>query len=102
MIAIRLLVALGGLGLTALIVLSLMDGDFWNEGSQIWQMLWGKTTLADLYLGFVISAIFILFSENTIPARLFWIVPIFFLGNVWTALWLVIRLPRIAQALLRS
>ncbi|MEZ5871645.1 MAG: hypothetical protein R3D32_07315 [Nitratireductor sp.] len=99
--AIRVLVALGGLGLTALIVLSIMDGDFWKEGSQIWQMLWGKTTLADLYLGFFISAVVIGLSEKTVPARLFWIVPLFFLGNVWSALWLVLRLPRLVAALSR-
>ena len=99
--AIRLLISLAGFGLAVLIVLSILNGDFWAEGSAIYALWWGKTTLADLYLGFALTAVVIGLVENTLAARLFWIVPLFFLGNVWSALWLVLRLPRMVSALAR-
>ena len=79
--AIRLLISLAGFGLAVLIVLSILNGDFWAEGSAIYALWWGKTTLADLYLGFALTAVVIGLVENTLAARLFWIVPLFFLGN---------------------
>ncbi|MCB1458595.1 MAG: hypothetical protein KDJ48_04910 [Nitratireductor sp.] len=99
--AIRLLISLAGFGLAVLIVLSILNGDFWAEGSSIYALWWGKTTLADLYLGFALTAVVIWLVEKTLAARLFWIVPLFFLGNVWSALWLVLRLPRMVSALAR-
>lgn len=60
---------------------------------------WTVVTLVDLYLGFLITAFIIYFFEEQLRARLFWIVPIFFLGNVWPAIWLIVRLPEIARRL---
>ena len=100
--AIRFLLALGGIGLTAIIIVSITRGDFFAEGSAIYAMWWGKTTLVDLYLGFVITAVVMGLVEKTLAARLFWIVPLFFLGNVWSALWFALKLPRIASMLSRG
>jgi len=58
---------------------------------------WTAVTLIDLYLGFLISAAVIVLFERGWLLRFFWATPVFVLGNVWTALWLVIRLPEIAR-----
>ena len=62
---------------------------------------WTVVTLIDLYLGFAIAAAMMLLVEKNRLIALFWALPVFFLGNVWTALWLVIRLPEIARRLAR-
>ncbi len=55
--------------------------------------------LSDLFLGFCIAAaVIFLFEKNKLVAAL-WAAPIFVLGNVWTALWFVLRLPEIAKRL---
>lgn len=54
---------------------------------------WTVVTFLDLYLGFLIAAgVIFLFEKNKLVAAA-WAVPIFFLGNIWTVAWFVIRLP---------
>lgn len=60
---------------------------------------WTLVTLLDLYLGFLIIAAIIFFFERNRWVAFLWAVPIFFLGNIWTVLWLIVRLPAIARRL---
>ena len=73
-------------GLTAVLV---------DMGSYPWTLV----TLVDLYFGFFIAAAMITLYERNWLARAFWALPVFFLGNIWTALWFVFRLPGIARKL---
>jgi hypothetical protein len=76
----------------ALIIWAMQTGDFWAEGSWLTSNPWGIVSLTDLYLGFLVAATFMYFLEGP-GARWFWIIPLPFLGNVWTLLWLAYRLP---------
>lgn len=58
---------------------------------------WTVVTFLDLYLGFLIIAAVIFFFEQSRRTAFFWAVPIFFLGNIWTVIWLIVRLPAIAE-----
>ena len=90
-ILFRLLVALGGLALGALIVLAFQTGDFLAAGGWMMSDPWGQVTLADLYLGFLITAVLIAFLEPKRWLAAVWILPLPVLGNVWAAIWLVVR-----------
>jgi len=83
-------------------ILWAMGADDRGLGPVIAEMLtepWSIVTLIDLYLGFFIAALIIfLFEKNKVIAAL-WAAPIFLLGNVWTAVWLVWRLPEMARRL---
>lgn len=95
---LRLVFAALGIGLAALILFAMNTGDFWSAGRWLMSDPWGLTTLADLYLGLAVSALLIaLFERNWIAAL--WIIPLPFLGNVWTVVWLIVRLPEIASRL---
>lgn len=95
----RVLVALGGLALGALIVLAFESGDFSAAGDWLMADPWGRVTLADLYLGFFYFALVIaLFERQPLRAAL-WIAPLPVLGNVWAAIWLVLALPELARRL---
>lgn len=104
MTALRILVGLGGAALTAAIVWA-MGADDRGLGIVLGEMFlepWSIVTLIDLYLGFVIMAVVICLFERSWLMRLFWAVPLFFLGNVWAALWLVFRLAQLAARLRRD
>lgn len=91
----RILFIVLGAGLAALIVWA-MAADGRALGDVLVGMVgqpWVVVTLADLYLGFLIAAAIILLTERRLWVGLFWAIPVFFLGNVWAALWLVLRLP---------
>lgn len=90
-----------GLGFAALIIYAIVDGSFFEAGSWLTSEPWGMVTLADLYLGFVLSASVIWWFERTPIKRLLWILPIPFLGNVWTVIWFILRLSHLRERLTR-
>ncbi|WP_417487094.1 DUF1475 family protein [Maricaulis sp.] len=94
---IRLLAILGSTMLTALIVLAVLNGDFSAAGEWLTSDPWGLVTLFDLYFGFLISAVLIVAIERGWRQSAFWILPIFVLGNVWAAVWLIVRAKRIVD-----
>lgn len=95
---LRSIYLLAGIGLAGLIAYAIGKGDFWQEGAWLTSNAWGLVTLADLYLGFAVSAFFIAAFERRFQSLL-WIIPLPFLGNVWTVVWLAVRMPEIARRL---
>lgn len=95
---LRIGLGLLGLVLTALIVWAIWVGNFRIEGAWLTSNPWGIVSLADLYLGLIISAAIIGLVEKPLNALL-WILPLPVLGNVWTIVWLVYRLPTLRQML---
>jgi len=88
-----MVIAALGIGLTVLIILAALEAPINESFGRITEDFWGWTALADLYLGFIlISIIIAVFEENKVAA-VFWILPLFFLGNIWSTLWFVLKLP---------
>jgi hypothetical protein len=97
----RLLLLILSLAFALLIIRAVMTGDFRAEGAWLMSHPWGLVSLADLYIGFLISSVMIACFEKPKHAAL-WILPIPFLGNVWTIIWLVLRLPALRVRLRRA
>lgn len=89
--SLRWLVAGLGLAFGAMIVWASLRGDFLAEFGAVTAMPWGLVSLADLYLGFVFYVLAVLAVERGAGARALWALPVFVLGNVWAALWIVVR-----------
>ncbi len=89
--ALRTALAVAGLGLAALIGWAVSAANFWQSFDGIVADPWGLVTLVDLYLGLAVIAVLICFFERNWTLRLFWAAPLFFLGNVWTVVWLLWR-----------
>ncbi len=87
----RVLAALGAAALTGLIVWAFAQGGGWPEVFEVIARPWGLVTLVDLYLGFFLLALVIFAVERNAVAALLWSAPIFFLGNVWAAVWGIVR-----------
>lgn len=99
--ALQILLAAAALAFAGLIVFAIADGSFSEAGAWLMSEPWGLVTLADLYLGFVLSALVIWWFERRLALALLWVLPIPFLGNVWTAIWFVFRLPHLRERLAR-
>lgn len=91
--------ALLGLILWAAFAKADLHGSFFDQFNVVTTLPWGIVSLADLYIGFVFFAVIVFLTERSWLGAAIWAAPIFILGNVWAALWLLIRLPHLAQRL---
>ncbi len=111
MIVLRVLIGLAGLGLAVAIGAEITgdlvwrvpgDGGFIAELNRLMATEWGVVSLIDLYLGFFIAVVIIVAFERRLWVGLAWALPVFFLGNIVTAAWAVVRLPQLIARLRRG
>ena len=96
---IRLLCLFLAIAFTALIGWASVRGDFGAEFAAITAMPWGQVSLVDLYLGFLLYGFAVWVVEKDLKTRLLWAVPVIFLGNAWSLVWVAVRWPQILARL---
>ena len=75
---------LGILAMTGVLIYGFTVGDFFAEGSQLLAMPWGIVSLVDLYVGFTIFSMWIVYREKSLATAIVWVGLMMILGN-WTA-----------------
>jgi hypothetical protein len=90
MTLIRGLSIVGLVVMATAIAVGFVTGSFFEEGSEIWGLPWGKVTLIDLYVGLAFVAAWIAFRERSAPRTAAWWVGLIFLGNLAVAAYLVV------------
>lgn len=93
--------ALLGVILWAMFALKDLHGGFLDQLAVLTTLPLGVATLADLYVGFILFAVLVFLTERSMLKAAAWAAPVFVLGNIWAALWFLMRLPRLAQLLSR-
>jgi hypothetical protein len=101
---LRAVIGILGLALLGLIVwaaTSMQDlhGGFVDQTQVLLTLPWGIVGLADLVLGFLLFGVLVFFTERSWLLALLWAAPVLVLGNVWAAVWFVVRLPHLAKQL---
>jgi hypothetical protein len=96
---IRLLCLFLAIAFTAMIGWASVRGDFGAEFAAITAMPWGQVSLVDLYLGFLLYGFAVWVVEKDLKTRLLWAVPVIFLGNAWSLVWVAVRWPQILARL---
>lgn len=91
--------ALLGLVIWAAVAMPNLHGTFFDQLAVVTTLPWGVAMLADLYVGFILFASIVFLTERSWLVAALWAAPVFILGNIWAALWLVIRLPHLAKQL---
>ena len=88
MIAIRGLSLAGILIMAVSILVAFTTGDFFEEGSAIWALPWGKVSLIDLYVGLFFFGAWIAYREQGGWSTAVWWIALIVLGNLTAALYL--------------
>ena len=83
---------LGVLAMTAVLIYGFTVGDFSAEGSQLLKMPWGIVSLVDLYTGFTLFSMWIIYREKSLPAAILWTVAMMTLGFFAGALYAFLAL----------
>ena len=86
----KLIALLGVLAMGGILIYAFTVGDFAAEGSQLTSMPWGIVSLVDLYVGFALFAMWIIYREPVRWQAAIWVVLLmvlgFFIGSLYTLL----------------
>jgi O-antigen/teichoic acid export membrane protein len=73
----------------AVLTNAFVNGNFTQEGTLLFTLSWGKVSLIDLYIGFLFFGIWIYIREQNIWRFLLWFIPLLFIGNLVSAIYLI-------------
>ena len=84
----KLIALLGVLAMGTVLIYGFTVGDFAAEGSQLTNMPWGIVSLVDLYVGFILFAMWIIYREPVRWQAAIWVALLmvlgFFIGSLYT------------------
>ncbi len=87
------IVAMAIIAMTIMIVaigMAMISGSFLEEGRMLLASAWGRLTLIDLYVGILFFSAYVIWREQSMPSTLLWIAAFLVLGNLATAVYLVV------------
>ena len=67
-------------------------GDFSAEGNIILSLAWGKVSLIDVYIGFIIFCGWIVYRERSLGRSVIWVILMMIFGNMTACLYILIAL----------
>lgn len=73
----------GLLAMTAVLIYGFTVGDFAAEGRELLSLPWGIVSLVDLYVGFALFSIWIVYRERSLGRSMVWVALMMVLG-FWT------------------
>lgn len=76
----KIISILGVLAMTTVLIYGFTIGDFFSEGSKLLTMPWGIVSLVDLYTGFTLFSIWIIYREKSLPIAIVWTIAMMTLG----------------------
>lgn len=76
----KALSAIGLLAMTTVLIFAFLNGDFMTDGSKLLQNPWGVVSLVDLYVGFALFSLWIIYREKSTVRSLIWVVLMMVLG----------------------
>ncbi|MCJ7700420.1 MAG: DUF1475 domain-containing protein [Anaerolineales bacterium] len=90
----KIISLLGILVMTAVLIYGFTIGDFLGEGSQLMSMPWGIVSLVDLYTGFILFSVWIIYREKSLLVAILWTLAMMVLGFFAGSLYTFITLQR--------
>ena len=67
-------------------------GDFSAEGSIIFSLAWGKVSLIDVYIGFLIFSGWIIYRERSLGRSIMWVILMMIFGNMTACFYILLAL----------
>ena len=91
----KVVALVGALAMGAALFYGFTQGDLGAEGAIIGGIPWGVVSLVDVYVGFILFAVWVIYREEVLWQALIWVVLIMVLGNFTASVYAL-------QALMRS
>ncbi len=85
---------IGILAMTGVIGWAFISGDFASEGSKLLAMPWGIVSMVDLYVGFILFSMWIIYREKAVLPSIVWVFFMLTLGFFTGSLYVFIALQK--------
>ena len=83
------------ISMLTLIITAFMDRNIFEAVGTMWPNWWFKTTLADLYFGFLTFFVWVAYKEVQLWRKLLWFALIMLLGNLAISAYMLLELYRL-------
>lgn len=77
---IKIVSFLGAIAMTIALVNGFVNGSFINDGKMLLSNPWGIVSLVDLYVGFILFSLWIIYRESSLTVKIIWVVLMMVLG----------------------
>jgi len=88
----KIISLIGSIAMFSIITYAFTVGDFGAEGGQLMSMPWGIVSLVDLYTGFTLFSMWIVYREKSLPVAILWVIAMMTLGFFAGALYVFLNL----------
>ena len=88
----KIIAWLGVLSMAAVLIYGFTQGNFSQDGGALLANPWGVVSFVDLYVGFAIFSIWIVYREKSVGAAAIWVILMMVLGFFTGALYTLIAL----------
>lgn len=88
----KIIAWLGVIAMTIALLNGFINGSFFEDGNIILNNPWGIVSLVDLYVGFILFAMWIIFREKSILSMVIWVTLLMVLGFFTGSLYVLIKL----------
>lgn len=88
----KIVALLGLIAMTVVLIYGFTIGNFSAEGARLLAMPWGIVSLVDLYVGFSLFSVWIVFREKAVLPSVIWVILMMVLGFWAGALYTLIAL----------
>jgi hypothetical protein len=87
---VKIVSFLGIVAMTAVLIYGFEVGDFGTDGALILANPWGIVSLVDLYTGFILFSMWIVFREKSVLASILWVIAMMVFGFFTGALYVFV------------
>jgi len=92
--AARIISLLGTLAMAGVIAWAFISGNFSAEGTKLLAMPWGIVSLVDLYVGFSLFSMWIIYREKNVAMSVLWVILMLTLGFFTGSLYVFLALQK--------
>ncbi|MGM0652146.1 MAG: DUF1475 family protein [Bacillota bacterium] len=83
---------IGFIAMSVALLNGFINGDFWADGSKLFANPWGIVSLVDLYVGFILFSMWIIFREKSRAAAVIWVILMMVFGFLTACIYTLIAL----------
>ncbi len=88
----KIITWIGFFAMSAALLNGFINGDFWADGSKLLANPWGIVSLVDLYVGFILFSMWIVFREKHSASAVIWVILMMVFGFLAACVYILIAL----------